>query len=435
MPLRSENLLPLRDGSRIVVIGGGPAGSFFALHALDAARQCGLRIRVTIFEGKDFTRRGPRGCNKCAGVLSSHLLNNLSSLQLTLPPHVVMDEIEVYVLHLGDAAVEISQPEPRRRIVSVYRGAGPRLGDLPPTVSFDGWLLGKAQERGAELIRERVTEVRMSEKPLVVTGTSSLQCDLVVLASGVNSRPVNMPNLSYVPPTTETMSQDELAASDRSSHHRVHVHSGRPAGTLFAGLVPKGPYVSVNLLGHKLGKDSVGRFLGTDPGWDLSSNPGRLCGCNPRVAVSMAHNFYADHFVAIGDAAVTRLYKDGIGSAFLTAQRAAQVALKLGVSQDAFRQGYAPLCHGIRQDNRIGRMLFDVWERTQKSRRVRQALLHALATEETLPPAKRHCRKALWDMLTGDDSYRGIARHLFNLGAAARLLTGLLSGGMGSEGS
>jgi hypothetical protein len=53
---------PLRVG----VIGGGPAGSLFALYALHYAEQAGREMLVTFHEGKDFHRRGPIGCNMCA---------------------------------------------------------------------------------------------------------------------------------------------------------------------------------------------------------------------------------------------------------------------------------------------------------------------------------------------------------------------------------
>jgi len=421
----------LHDDARIAVIGGGPAGCFFAFHALAAAQQRGLHIRVFIFEGKDFTQRGPIGCNKCAGILSSRLLHNLHSLQLKLPPQVIMGEIQTYVLHLEDTVVEISRPEPWRRIVSVYRGAGPRLGDLPPNVSFDGWLLAEVQQRGAKVIRERVIEVRMAGRPVVVTGTSALTCDLVVLATGVNSRTVHLPDLSYVPPATEIMSQDEVAVSGMSGDRRVHVYFGRPAGTLFAGLIPKGPFVSVSLLDGRLMKDNVGRFLELDQVRQvLSTNPRRLCACNPRIAVSLALNFCADRFVAIGDAAVTRLYKDGIGSAFLTARQAAQVAFEVGVSEAAFRQEYAPFCQGIDRDNRIGRLLFGLWSRIQGSRRLSQAWLNALNAERELIAAEQYGRRALWSMFTGDDSYQTIARQLFSFSVCFRLLAGLLRPGL-----
>ena len=42
--------LHLSDGDRVCIIGGGPAGSFAALHLLDRASRRGLRLKVLIFE-------------------------------------------------------------------------------------------------------------------------------------------------------------------------------------------------------------------------------------------------------------------------------------------------------------------------------------------------------------------------------------------------
>ncbi len=44
----------LKDGSHIAVIGGGPAGSFFAHFASKIAKEKGIDIKITIFEGKNF---------------------------------------------------------------------------------------------------------------------------------------------------------------------------------------------------------------------------------------------------------------------------------------------------------------------------------------------------------------------------------------------
>lgn len=75
----------LNDGSQIAIIGGGPAGSFFAHFASKFAKERGINVGITIFEGKSFHQKGPRGCNMCGGVISEKLLwrikkpgNNLS---------------------------------------------------------------------------------------------------------------------------------------------------------------------------------------------------------------------------------------------------------------------------------------------------------------------------------------------------------------------
>ena len=48
----APNKLELTDGSRIVVIGGGPARSFFTFSALDIARRMDLDISVDIVVAK-----------------------------------------------------------------------------------------------------------------------------------------------------------------------------------------------------------------------------------------------------------------------------------------------------------------------------------------------------------------------------------------------
>ena len=63
----------LKDGSKIAIIGGGPAGSFFAHFAQKWSIQKGIDVSVTIFDGKDFLQRGPKGCNLCAGVIAESL--------------------------------------------------------------------------------------------------------------------------------------------------------------------------------------------------------------------------------------------------------------------------------------------------------------------------------------------------------------------------
>ena len=66
--------LALDHGSRVAVIGGGPAGSFFSYFLLDMAERIGLQIHVDIFEPRDFNATGPGGCNMCGGVVKTELM-------------------------------------------------------------------------------------------------------------------------------------------------------------------------------------------------------------------------------------------------------------------------------------------------------------------------------------------------------------------------
>ena len=401
--------MPLANDSRVVIVGGGPAGSFAALHLLRFAAEAGVRLEVIILEARDFNRPGPGGCNKCAGILSSTLVHNLATLGLDLPPDVIQSELNAYVLHLGGGELPIRRPDPARRIVSIYRGSGPRLGEPPWPRSFDGWLLEQTLARGASLRRARVRVVQPGPRPIVVTARESLEADLVVLATGVNSRAPLDPAWGYRPPRTEIMAQDEVPLPGGFFDDSVHIFFDYPPGLIFAGLIPKGRYANVSLLGRGLPPDAVGDFL---EGQDLTAlfpaGSPALCGCTPRVAVSAAAGYYADRLVVVGDAAVTRLYKDGIGAAFVTAKAAARTAIERGVRREDFAAGYRPICRRIAADNLYGRSLFQLWAINRRLPFLLNAWRRAILAEASLPPAAQIHTRVLWGMFTGDESYRQI---------------------------
>jgi hypothetical protein len=66
----NDSSLTLENGSRIAVVGGGPAGSFFSYFVLQFAKRIDLEISVDIYERKNFSVFGAAGCNMCAGVIS-----------------------------------------------------------------------------------------------------------------------------------------------------------------------------------------------------------------------------------------------------------------------------------------------------------------------------------------------------------------------------
>lgn len=199
------------------------------------------------------------------------------------------------------------------------------------------------------------------------------------------------------------MVQDELGQLP-GNNRQAHIYFGHLQGLVFGAVVPKGAQTSISLLGQNLSLDMVEHFAPASGGHHYR----QLCGCKPRIAVSMAHGYYADRFVAVGDAAATRLYKDGIGSAFQTSRQAAYVAVYHGVGAAHFRRHYAPLCRLIALDNFFGRLLFSAWNLASRIPALSRLWLRALAHEATLPGNGYRCRRALWNMFTGDDSYRRI---------------------------
>ena len=402
--------LRLRDGNRVCIIGGGPAGSMAALHLLAISQEMGLSLEVLVFEPRNFTRPGPIGCNHCAGILSSRLQRGLKSLGLSIPDEVIQAEIIAYALHLGDEILRVERPNPERRILSVFRGAGPRLILSSPTSSLDGFLLSEACARGAQLVPHRVRKVYKDGRPVVLTAREEYIADLIVLATGVNSRAPLDPSFDYQPPHTDVMAQDEIPIPDGWPTQEVSVYFRQPPGLIFGALTPKGEYLNVSLLGKDMTAEATYDFYEAQGIKKVFSRlPESLCGCNPRIAVDRAKQYYGDHWVAVGDAAATRLYKDGIGSAFLTSRTAMQTALHRGISRQDFRLGYAPYCQQIEHDNRYGKMLFRLWAFVLNTPSLMEAWI-GVARTETVEESQDIISRILWGMFTGDEAYGQLLR-------------------------
>lgn len=401
----------LGEGSRVGVVGGGPAGSFFAIHLLSLAREQGFAPAVDIYEPKDFSRAGPPGCNRCAGILSASLVENMKALGLEPPPVVVQGRIHTYSLHSPFGTIEVENPSPAREILSVYRGAGPRISTLPPAVSFDAFLLGEARKAGARVIAHRVEEVRLRPSPAVLVGGGWLGYDLVVLAIGVNSPRLPVEGIAYRRPTMHRMSQDELVARPEDIAQafgtRVRVFLLPHSDLVFGTLVPKGSFVNVSLLGTRH-LPSVADFLEHPLVRKALPFPyTRVCGCRSFISLGRARNPVAPGFVAIGDAGVTRLYKDGIGAALLTSRQAAHVAVHHGVSAEALSRRYLPFLRSLHRDNRLGRAIFAVHHRLKDSPSFFRA--HGrLADAERERGGKRSFHRVFWGLFTGSYSYRSI---------------------------
>ncbi|MDE3088811.1 MAG: FAD-dependent oxidoreductase [Chloroflexota bacterium] len=421
----------LTDHARIAIVGGGPAGSFFALHALSLAAQLDLRLNLTIFERKDLSAAGPRGCNMCAGILSRRTVEGLAALDIALPPEVVMGIVRRYQLHWGNHTISIHPPDPTREVISVYRAGGPRNSPYAPTAGFDAFLLSQAQARGAQVVAERVERVIFDPLPRVRTSAREETFDLVVLACGVNATPPILADLDYSHPPTEAMAQDalliETAAARASMDSTVHIYFDQPRELIFGALIPKRHFATVSLLGRHMPRDMIEQFLATPQVVDVVGGaPPRLCGCRPHVAIATARGFYADRFVAVGDACVTRLYKDGIGSAWVTARAAAETALRHGVSRAAFAVDYAPVCRAIARDNRFGRAVFRLVDHSKRNQLFLRAVGRVLKSETDQAPNGRALSRTLWALFTGDADYAEIFRMIWKPRSLVRVATAMV---------
>jgi len=425
----------LDSGSRVAVVGGGPAGAFFSYFLLEMADRVGMELSVDIYEPRDFSKPAPIGCNMCGGIISESLVQLLATEGINLPPTVVQRGIDSYVMHMDVGTVRIDPPRREKRIAAVHRGGGPRGVVETRWHSFDDHLLKLARERGAKVLRERVDGIDFNGgKPRVTTKSGASEgYDLLVGAVGVNTSALKLfeeLGAGYkAPGITKTwicefyLGQETIRIYLGSSMHVFLLNLPRLE---FAALIPKGDYVTMCMLGTSIDKSLVDQFLSSPQVRECFpadwSPPADFCRCSPAINVSGAVKPFMDRVVLIGDSGVSRLYKDGIGGAYRTAKAAAKTAVFEGVSEEDFRKHYLPTCRSLAMDNAVGKVIFGITGLIQKTRPLRKGLLRMTAKEQETIGGPRRMSGVLWDTFTGSAPYTDVFRRSLHPMFLGRLL-------------
>ena len=417
---RNTSTRPLHDGSRIAVVGAGPAGSMFSYFLLNMAESIALDLEVDLYEPRQFCHGGPASCNHCGGVVSESLVQRLATEGISLPDDVVQRGLEAYAMHMDVGDVDIATPLHESRIAGVYRGNGPRNSAPRDTHSFDGYLQQLANQKGVRSVRRLVTDVRADGDAMRVecADGSSASYDLVALACGVNSHLLKslggLAEEHETPGLKTTFICEFHLGRDvirQTLGQAMHVFLLDIPNLKFAALVPKGDYATFILLGHELNDELLDRFFASEefrscfPGGVV---PRHVCHCYPRINIRSTRPPYGDRLVMIGDSGSTRLYKDGIGAAYRTAKAAARTAVFHGVSANDFRQYYAPLCGKIDRDNQVGKLVFWFGGLIQRAGFARRGVLHMLEAEQSRDDVPRRMSGVLWDMFSGSAPYTDI---------------------------
>ncbi len=434
--------LTLENGSRVAVVGGGPAGSLFATFLLDFAGRDGKEISVEIFDAKDFKVSGPKGCNHCGGIISESLVQHLAAEGIVLPANVVQRGLDAYVLHTDDGSVGIATPLQEKRIAATYRGGGPRGSTAGCWASFDGFLLDLAARRGATVRHERVTTVDFAgERPVLTTAADTAEVyDLVAGATGVNAAPKKLfenVHLDFRPAETSRTFISEFRFGQEQLQEllgdAMHVFLLDIPRLQFAAIIPKGEFATLVLLGDQIDKELVARFL--DSPEVRSCFPAGLdipncfdCQCYPWINVSAAVRPFADRLVLIGDVAATKLYKNGIGAAYLAAKSAAAAAVFDGISARAFDRNYGPTCRAIERDNRLGRLIFAVTGLVKRLGFVKGAFLRVIQAEQGLEGRRRRLSMVMWDTFTGSAAYGSILKRMLHPALLAGIIKEITMG-------
>ncbi len=419
--MRGACEMPLESGSRVGVVGGGPAGSLFAYFLLSFARRLDLDLDVDIFEPRDFCIPGPAGCNMCGGVVSETLVQALATEGVSLPPAVVQRGIESYVLHSADGALPLAAPLREKRIAALHRGGGPRDAHTRRWGGLDGYLLEKARDRGANVIRARVTDVGWGaeRRPEVRLGGEVRRYELLVGATGVNSNAwplFETLGLASRPPSLARTFVTELHLGaenvSRCFGNAMHLFLVDIPKLDCAAMIPKGEYVTLCLLGSGIDGDTIEAFFRSEPvrrclpeGAPAARGP---CFCSPRINEKEAARAFMDRLVLVGDCGVSRLYKDGIGAAYRTARCAARTAVFSGVAAADFRKHYWPLYRSLARDNRYGAVMFATVGLFKRFPVLLRGALDMARREQSSGASARRMSLVLWDLFTGSAPYRDI---------------------------
>lgn len=435
-PQDASSDFKLSNGSRVAVIGGGPAGSFFSYFLLDTAARMGLDLKVDVYDPKDFGRAGPVGCNHCGGIISESLVQILAAEGINIPANVVQRGLDSYVLHTETGSVRIDTPVHEKRIGAMHRGAGPLGSQGMAGSSFDGYLRELTIKKGVNLVREPVKSLTQDgDRPCVTTKGGQLQTyDLVVGACGLNQTALALfegMDFGYqAPQSSKTAICEFLLGRELLTKYfgnSMHTFLLDIPHLEFAALIPKGDYVTMVMLGDKVDRELVARFLQSPevsrcfpPDWDLSQRV--PCQCFPQISVRPATKPYGNRVVLVGDSGVTKLYKDGIGASYTTGKAAAVTAVLHGVSEAAFKAHYWPVCQRLTKDNWIGRVIFIFTGVIRKSRILKRGILRMVEKEQQKPGSRRYMSTVLWDTFTGSAPYREIFLRMMKPAYVANLV-------------
>ncbi len=426
--------LTISDGTRIAVIGGGPAGAFFALRALKLSREKGINCTISIIDGKDFLRPGPSGCNMCAGVISETLCRRLEECGIEIPENVIQRKIEGYVFETVFLDYPLLHPYREKKIATVFRGGGPQHRADAAIESFDSFLLKLAEANGAGVIDALVQSIEPSgtksgaiELACLRNGEDlTLMADVIVGAPGLNtvlSEKFSKLGFGYRPPESLKTAQVELEMEPerirKTFKNQIVIFALGIENIRFAAMIPKERYVTLSLITRKDATvEDIAGFLShpkvrekLPEGLDISS---RRCLCLPKINVSSCKKPFTDRIVIIGDASISRFYKNGIESAFLSASLAAETIFHHGFSEQDFRRHYfQPLKKQIGNDNHYGHFLFGFFNMVSALEAPTRIFL-LLASHPKEKRSAQIAQDILWNLFTGNISYKKILMSLFH---------------------
>jgi flavin-dependent dehydrogenase len=458
--------LSLQNGDRVAIVGGGPAGSFFAIHLLREARRLNRYLDVIIVEKRGPTSHGSddfqcKGCNFCAGLISPRLNEILQAQGLSVPDEIIQGRIDYVWIHGQWKNFRLRVP-PDARMYSVFRGSlpGRRMGR---PAGFDGFLLSEAVKEGARIQYGEVQAIAYgaSGRPnLTVRAPSgasvSLDSSFVSIATGINAHcgfdyrddgliaSAQRMNPTFVPGKSRKSFIFELDVGEdylgRNINREIYFieYGSKHLALEHTALIPKGRFLTVAMIGRCIDRavfprDSmqIARDFLTLPQIDrilpgIAAAP-LACACAPRMTVTTATFPFGDRFALIGDAVGSRLNKDGLYSAHATASWLVDTVLQEGIDKQALARGYGKAVKWLVADNRAGRRVFAVSRAAFTVPIVSRVVYQAFATESKVRDERsRPLSVVLWKIASGTADYREVYREM----RGYKVLQSILAGAM-----
>ena len=412
----------LKDGSSIVIIGGGIAGPAFARRILSSAVERGIRLSVTLLSRPN--------CNYCGGLITDLSLETMRGLySFEPPPEVVLTRIDEAVLinpH-GSASVVFESP-----LASVFRTS--RFGELGFDDNFRQNILTGLPEEAGELLSvvepasATSVEIPGNGRRGAVTfrrigGSDRVEADLVVLATGLRSLDSKLISgfrelTGFRPPPLMPACVTEIDLSGTGTSHigrRVLILNGIIEGCV-AALIPKRPnWITIAALHKVLTIEDLRRIFEHPVVTQYveveeveSSLPCNKV-CPSGVYTSPARNFYGDGWAVVGDlTGYGRVLKDGYFAALLGADLAAHTAISHGCSREAFARHYHAGLKAFEGDNRIGMRLFSLNNALTRLEAFNRAMIDAFSAEKAGHPYGGLTHAAFRALSTGELSYSGV---------------------------
>lgn len=236
----------------------------------------------------------------------------------------------------------------------------------------------------------------------------------------------------YTPPSTLITYQAELKL-DREKileyfGNTIHVYMPKSKAIRYATVIPKGDYITITLIGHRdATKDFLKEFLHLE---EIRKKIPLLkphCFCYPKIVVSPSRRPFTDRLTMIGDASFSRHYKNGIESAFSTAQLAAESAFCSGIDASSFSRSYYKQAKKlIIKDNTYGQFLFSINDIISSIPLLTQSHL-SLAKRKTNKGSSKKLRLILWNMFTGNIPYKDIFKITLDIRLQIALLFNTIS--------